>query len=103
MVLVAALIHAGDAVVPAEAVLVEPGPEEADAKWAGGEDCGEDAAAHGGAGGVVVAEGAEADAGVTHPGCRFGEGEEEKLVDEGEDDEGDGSSDCGGLERDAAA
>ena len=29
--LVAALVHAGDAVVPAEAVFVEPGPEEADA------------------------------------------------------------------------
>ncbi len=42
--LVAALVHAGDAVVPAQAVVVEPGPEETDAERAGGEDSGNDAA-----------------------------------------------------------
>src|SRR6185312_2000163 len=77
---VAALIHAGDAVVPAEALFVEPGPEETKAERAGREENREDAATHGGAGGVVVGEGAEADASVTHSGRGLGEGEEEELV-----------------------
>src|SRR6266702_6108334 len=36
VVLVAALVHTGDAVVPAEALVVEEGPEEADAERTGG-------------------------------------------------------------------
>src|SRR6266851_4717330 len=73
-VLVAALVHAGDAVVPAEALVVEEGPEEADAQRTGGEECREDAAAHRGPGGGVV-----------------GEGEEEELVDQRKNGQG-----CGG-------
>ena len=98
--LVAPLIHAGDAVVPAEAVVVEPGPEKADAERAGGEDGGEDAAAHGRAGRVVVGEGAERDAGVTHAGGRFSESEEQKLVEQGEHRESAGSADGGCLQSD---
>ena len=86
--LVAALVHAGDAVVPAQAVVVEKGPEEAYAKRAGREQAGEEAAAHGGAGGVLVGEGAEADAGETHAGGGFGKGEEEDLVEKVEEREG---------------
>jgi len=96
---VAALIHAGDAVVPAEALFVEPGPEETNAERAGREENREDAATHGGAGGVVVGEGAEADAGVTHSGRGLGEGEEEELVDHGEDEEDSGSGEDGELGR----
>lgn len=95
--LIAALVHAGDAVVPAQGIFVEAGPEVAEAEWDGGEDGGEDAAAHGGAGGVVVGEGAEADAGVAHAGGALGEGEEEGLVEQGEEEEDSCCSDDGDL------
>ena len=84
--------------MPAEAVVVEQGPEEAEAEGADGDDLGEDAAAHGGAGGVFVGEGAETDAGVAHAGGLVGEGEEEGLVDEPEDGQG---GDGGERERDS--
>src|ERR1700733_311967 len=83
-VLVAALIHAGDTVVPAEAVFIEPRPEKANTERARSEDRGEDAAAHCGACGVVVVEGAERGAGVAHAGSRLRQGEEQKLVEQGE-------------------
>ena len=86
--LVAALVHAGDAVMPAEAFVVEAGPEEADADGAGGQDGGEDAAAHLGAGGVFVGQGAEADTGVAHTEGGFGEGEEEEMVGKGKEEDG---------------
>src|SRR5580692_7606567 len=71
--LIAALVHAGDEVVPGQAVFVEGGPEESEAEGAGGEHEGKDAAAHCGAGGVFVAEGAEGDAGAAHSGSGLGE------------------------------
>ena len=83
---VAALVHAADEVVPGEAVFVEEGPEEAYAEEEGGErECGH-SAAEGGAGGVLVGEGAKADAGDAHAGSGVGEGEEEGLVGEAEGD-----------------
>ena len=87
--------------MPAEAVVVKPCPEEADAERTGGKGRGEDAAAHGGAGGVVVVEGAEADAGVAHAWGGFGEGEEEELVEQGERKERNRCGDGGDLRGDA--
>ncbi len=66
--LVGALVHVGDAVVPAEAIFIEHGPEIAKPERKRGEAHGEQAAAHGGAGGVFVREGAEGDTGVAHAG-----------------------------------
>ncbi len=96
--LVSSLVHAGDAVVPTQGVLVEQGPEEAEAEGAGGEEGCDDAAAHGGSGGVFVGEGAEANAGVAHAGGSVGEGEKEELVEESEGGEGaDGAGDGQGA------
>ena len=65
-----------------QAVLVKPRPEEADADRAGSEDYRKDASAHSGAGRIVVRKGAEPDARVAHAGGRFGEGEEQKLIEQ---------------------
>ena len=84
--------------MPCEAVFVEGGPEEAEAEGAGGDEDGEDAAAHGAAGGVLVVEGAEGDAGAAHTRGGVGEGEEERLVEEikkGEDEEAVGQGQTG--------
>src|SRR5271168_3232874 len=94
--LVAALVDAGEAVVPGEAVGVYPGPEEAEAAGESGEQEGEGAAAHLGAGGVFVGEGAEADAGVAHAGGGVREGEEEDLIQRGEDEECHAGRGCDG-------
>src|SRR5271168_4611474 len=96
--LVAALVHARNAVVPTEAVLVHPGPEEADTERAGGEDRGEDAAAHGRAGRVVIGEAAETDAGVAHAGGGFAEGEEEELIQQRKNSQSAGRPDGRGLQ-----
>ena len=85
--LVASLVDAGEAVVPGEAVGVYPGPEEAEAAGESGDEEGEGSAAHLGAGGVFVGEGAETDAGVAHAGSGVCEGEEEDLIERGEDEE----------------
>src|SRR5207248_5649800 len=77
--------------------------EEANAERAGGQDHGQDSAAHGGAGGIIVGESAESDAGETHPGSRFGQSEEQQLVQQGEYREGNGGADRGDLESDVAA
>ena len=76
--------------MPGEAVFVEGGPEEAEAEGAGGEHGGKDAAAHEAAGGVLVVEGAEGDAGRAHAGSGGGEGEEERLVEQRQAGGGDG-------------
>ena len=84
--------------MPGEAVFVEGCPEQAEAEGAGGEEDGEDAAAHGAAGGVLVVEGAEGDAGATHSRGGLGEGEEERLVEEieeSEDEEAGGQGEAG--------
>ena len=95
--LVGALVHAGEAVVPAQAFIVEPSPKEAEAQRGCGEEGSEDAAAHGLACGVFVGEGAEGDAGVVHAGGGFAEGEEEQVVDGPEEGEGGGDGDgCDG-------
>ena len=92
--------------MPAEAVGVYPGPEQAEAEGDGGEQEGEGSAAHLGSGGVFVGEGAEADAGVVHAGGCVREGEEEELIEGGEDEErhraGDGDGDRLGDEVDGA-
>jgi hypothetical protein len=84
--------------MPAEAVCIEPSPQDADAEWAGAEEEGEDAAAHGGAGGVLVCEGAEADACVAHSGGCVREGKEEQLIEDCEQGEDSARGDDGGLE-----
>jgi len=98
--LVGALVCAGEAVVPGEAVFVERGPQEAEAKRAYGDQDGQDAAAHGVAGRILVVEGAEGDAGAAHPWGGFGEREEERVVEEIEEgeDEGAGCQGETGLE-----
>src|SRR5262249_27387062 len=68
--LVTALVHAGEAIVPGQAIVVEERPDEAEAAGCDRKNEREDAAAHGFAAGVVVGEGAEADAGVAHAGSR---------------------------------
>lgn len=91
------MVHAGEAVVPAEAFFVEPGPEETQAEGGGGHDGTQDAAAHGFASGVLVGEGAEGDAGVVHAGRGFAEGKEEQVVEGPEEGEGRcGADGCGG-------
>ena len=59
--------------MPGEAVFVECSPEESEAEGASGEKNGEDAAAHGSAGGIFVGEGTERNAGDAHSGCGLGE------------------------------
>ena len=88
--------------MPAEAVLVEPGPEEADAEGTGGKDRGEDAAAHGSASRVVVGEGAQTDASVSHAGRRFREGEKQNLIQQHEHREGCCSRESSSLEGEVA-
>src|SRR3981189_3671443 len=56
-----------------------------------------------GAGWGVGGVGAECDSGVAHAGRRFGQGEEQKLVEEREYGEGNGSGDGGGLQGDVSA
>lgn len=82
--LVGPLVHAGDAVVPAESVLIEECPENAEAERRKREEGGKDAAAHGRASRVFVGEGAEADAGIAHAGRAVRKGEEEELVEDSE-------------------
>lgn len=83
--LVTALVDPGEAVVPAEGVFVEEGPQDAEAEGAGGEQDEPDAATHLGAGWIVVGEGAEANAGVPHSRRGAGEREEEHVVEDKED------------------
>ena len=86
--------------MPAEAFVVEAGPEETYAEGDGGEYRGEDAAAHLGAGGVFVRQRAEANTGVAHAWSGLAEGEEEELVGEGEEEEGSYRGYGRGLETD---
>src|ERR1700722_16149995 len=78
---VAALVGLGDAIVPAEGVLVEYSPEKTEAERQGGEQKGSDATAEHGAAGIVVVEGAEGDFGVVHAWSCVGEGEKEELIE----------------------
>ena len=87
--------------MPAEAVVVKPCPEEADSERTGGKGRGEDAAAHRGAGGVVIVEGAEADSRITHAWGGFREGEEEDLVEKCQRKERNRCGDGGDLRGDA--
>ncbi|HEY6767590.1 MAG TPA: hypothetical protein VI386_22775, partial [Candidatus Sulfotelmatobacter sp.] len=73
--------------MPPKTIIVQAGPEEADAKGTGGEDHREETTAHGGTGGILVAEGTESDAGVAHAGRCFGQGEEEQMVEKRENAE----------------
>lgn len=84
--------------MPAQAVFVEERPDDAEAEGCGRENDRQDTAAHGIARRVVVGEGAEADAGVAHSGGRVGEGEEEVLVDQAEQEDSSAGGDSGGLE-----
>src|SRR5262249_8821982 len=77
---VAALVGAGDAVVPAEVVVVEDGPEEAQTERQRRQQQGADTVAHGGAAGVFVLKGAERDLCVAHAGGRSGPAEEHPLI-----------------------
>lgn len=86
--------------MPAQGVLIEQRPEKPEAEWEGGEQSGEDAVAHGGVGGILVGEGAEADAGVAHAGRGVGQSEKEHLVEQSEHDEGTGRPGDGGVARD---
>lgn len=78
--------------MPSEVVFVEDGPDEAEANGQNGEEQGEEASAALGAGGDVAFEGAEAEAGVLHAGRGSGEGEEEGLIEGGDDHQGNGGA-----------
>src|ERR1700689_1240372 len=92
---VTTLVGLGNAVVPAEGVLVENGPEKAESERQGGEQEGSDAAAEGGVGGISITKGAEGDFGIAHPRGRIGEAEKQELVDEPHSEEGHSGADEG--------
>ncbi len=85
--------------MPAEAIFIEEGPEVAEAEGEAGEGHGPESAPHGFAGGVFVREGAEGDAGVAHAGSAVGVGEEQHVVEGGEEGEGEGGGDGHGESR----
>jgi hypothetical protein len=78
--LVGSLVHARDAVVPAQAVVVEQHPEDTHAQRTDGDDLCKDAAAHGRAAGILIGKGAQADTRVAHAWRRIREAEKKALV-----------------------
>ena len=93
--LIAALVDAGEAVVPTEGVFVQKRPEDSKAKGAGTKKNEPDAAPHFAACRVVVGKGAEADAGVLHAGSGARKGEEKHVIEDEEDQQRYGGSDGG--------
>ena len=80
--LVGAWIHAGHAVMPAEAFLVKGSPKKAQTQWQCGDPPGGDAAQEHGARWVAVVHGAEGDASIVHARRCVAERKKHALIEQ---------------------